>query len=81
MSFFDAVAAETRAQGPTCGLPAILAALPPDQAAEVRAAIYGAEYKISAVVRAANNANIPISKGTIERHRRNECMTCRSSRT
>lgn len=83
MSFLETVAAETRANGAKCRLPDILATLPKEQAAEVRAAIYDRRYQIAAVVRAASKADLPITKGMVERHRADdtgkiECKTCRS---
>lgn len=78
MSLLDEISAERRHNGAQCSYPALLATLSPEVADELDKAVRDRAYQIPAIMRACAKRDIAVNKSMIERHRANECVSCRS---
>lgn len=69
MSFADEVREQSRGTGQQCRTCALLAQLPADEAAEIRAVMADPTVQTEPLTRALNNRGIQISGNAVRKHR------------
>lgn len=75
LSEFSALA---QRQGAKCDYRHMLAVLSETERAAYDAALHDRSYQVTAIVRWLDRRGIIASKSTVQRHRLNECVTCRT---
>jgi hypothetical protein len=81
MSLVDALAAVTRSTGRRCDLSHWLDTLTQEERDAVRAAIADENKPTRELAATISEHGHSVSQGTIQTHRRQQCMTCRSLTT